>query len=57
MLYDLFFAFVQTDRYREARKIIEVKTHNKEQWDPGCDLIEGALFFSDVADLLFFYQF
>lgn len=25
MLYDLFFAFLQTGRYREARKIIEVK--------------------------------
>lgn len=24
MLYDLFFAFLQTGRYREARKIIEV---------------------------------
>ena len=27
MLYDLFFAFLQTGRFREARKIIEVKTH------------------------------
>lgn len=26
MLYDLFFAFLQTGRYREARKIVEVKT-------------------------------
>lgn len=33
MLYDLFFAFLQTGRYREARKIIEVKTQKKnEQW-------------------------
>lgn len=27
MLYDLFFAFLQTGRYREARKIIEVSAH------------------------------
>lgn len=27
MLYDLFFAFLQTGRYREARKIIEVNAH------------------------------
>lgn len=27
MMYDLFFAFLQTGRYREARKIIEVGTH------------------------------
>ena len=27
MLYDLFFAFLQTGRFREARKIIEVNTH------------------------------
>ena len=27
MLYDLFFAFMQTGRYREARKIIEVGFH------------------------------
>lgn len=33
MLYDLFFAFLQTGRYREARKIIEVKTHKQE---PSC---------------------
>lgn len=26
MLYDLFFAFLQTGRYREARKIVEVQT-------------------------------
>lgn len=26
MLYDLFFAFLQTGRYREARKIIEVSS-------------------------------
>lgn len=26
MLYDLFFAFLRTGRYREARKIIEVNT-------------------------------
>lgn len=30
MLYDLFFAFLQTGRYREARKIIEVISHTKE---------------------------
>lgn len=30
MLYDLFFAFLQTGRYREARKIIEVKTRKHE---------------------------
>lgn len=28
MLYVLFFAFLQTGRYREARKIIEVPTHD-----------------------------
>lgn len=27
MLYDLLFAFLQTGRYREARKIVEVKAH------------------------------
>uniref|UniRef100_A0A671YFQ0 Leucine rich pentatricopeptide repeat containing n=1 Tax=Sparus aurata TaxID=8175 RepID=A0A671YFQ0_SPAAU len=31
MLYDLFFAFLQTGRYREARKIIEVIAHTKER--------------------------
>lgn len=35
MLYDLFFAFLQTGRYREARKIIEVITQTKERWEPG----------------------
>lgn len=29
MLYDLFFAFLQTGRYREARKIVEVKTQTE----------------------------
>lgn len=31
MLYDLFFAFLQTGRYREARKIIEVNTHTHKR--------------------------
>lgn len=32
MLYDLFFAFLQTGRYREARKIIEVNTHTHKNY-------------------------
>lgn len=32
MLYHLFFAFLQTGRYREARKIIEVKKHEDQCW-------------------------
>lgn len=31
MLYDLFFAFLQTGRYSEARKVIEVKCNNGTQ--------------------------
>lgn len=34
MLYDLFFAFLQTGRYREARKIIEVKTQTGAAFSP-----------------------
>lgn len=29
MLYELLFAFLQTGRYREARKIVEVKPHER----------------------------
>lgn len=51
MLYDLFFAFLQTGRYREARKIIEVKTQKKLAmtigWTPKTFVMESlwVLFF------------
>lgn len=40
MLYDLFFAFLQTGRYREARKIVEVKSRT------------GLVLFSSTSVLL-----
>lgn len=45
MLYDLFFAFLQTGRYREARKIIEVKTQT------------GAVLFPFHMNAMFLFSF
>lgn len=45
MLYDLFFAFLQTGRYREARKIVEVKAQT------------GALLFPFHMNAMFPFSF
>lgn len=51
MLYDLFFAFLQTGRYREARKIIEVIAHTKERWEPGWVFWYTSVFLSSFIIL------
>lgn len=43
MLYVLFFAFLQTGRYREARKIIEVQTHHQTAYDSTCHVLYKAV--------------
>lgn len=51
MLYDLFFAFLQTGRYREARKIIEVKTRKQElSFSP----LMFSVMYTNVIYFLFF---
>lgn len=53
MMYDLFFAFLQTGRYREARKIIEVSTHMDKDAVIITKLTNLTFLFFDSAILCF----